>query len=195
MRLYLIYSSLNKQFLLNIHTHNFVLSFTSVWLIAIAPHLWINLYAAHTVLGHQGSEAKGGGGSWEKRFTSLRCLICRAPAGGCPRACVLQTNPPAARLKSGHAAPRHVRQSLQETAASSWIFLTALFTWAAPGVRARDPPHTWIPPPLRLIVRELSSTDSFLQTWLSESPILALAFISVSSPCFFSACTPPLTYQ
>ena len=129
------------------------------------------------MLRHQGAEAKGGGGGWEERFTSLRCLICRAPAGGCPRACALQTNPPAACLKPGHAAPRHVRQSFQETAASFWIFLTALFTWAAPGVRARDPPHTWTPPPPKLVVRELSSTDSFLQIWLSESAILALAFI------------------
>lgn len=96
------------------------------------------------MLRHQGSEAKGGGGGREERFTSLSGLICRAQAGGCPRACVLP-NPRCACLKPGHAAPRRVRGSLRETAASFWMFLTALFTWAAPGVRARSPPHTWTP--------------------------------------------------
>lgn len=116
MRLGLIYSFLNKQFLLNTHTHphthNFVLSATSLRLLVTALHLWINLYAACAVL-RAGARSKG----WRRRLgrkihfsqrPHLQSCCRRQEAAHVP---VSSQTPAAACLKPGHAASRRVGES------------------------------------------------------------------------------------
>ena len=123
VRLCLIYSSLNKQFLLNTHTHNFVLSAASVWLIAIPPSSMNQpLYSLHCAQA-PGRWSKG----WRRRlgrkihFSPLPHL---QSSGRRLPTCLCPPNQPPSCLSQAWSCSSQTRQT--ELSGNSCLFLDLL---------------------------------------------------------------------
>lgn len=172
---------LNKQCPAHTHTRTrtFVLSAASRWLLAAAPHLWINLCAACPVLRHSGSKAKGGGGDREESFTSLSWLICRVPqeAGGCPRACVLPKPSccqPQAWSCSSPACQRGLFRKHLSLPGYSWqLYL--------PGQAQESEPNLALTPGLFWLCPQARSRGAILSRALSPNPVIRIYHAGLSA--------------
>jgi hypothetical protein len=131
------------------HTHTHTHNFSLLPLLRdskLQSLVYESTYAASTLLWHQCSVAKGGGGGWEEGIASL----------GCSSAAILQEavhvpvssqTPAAACFKPGHAAPRRVRESPPGNSCLFLGILDSSIYLGRPRSESQDPALTWALPP------------------------------------------------
>lgn len=124
---------------------------------------------------------------WRRRlgrkihFSQLPHLQSRRRRQEAAHVPVSSQTPAAAYLKPGHAAPRRVGESPSgNICLLRGIFDSSIYL-DSPGCQSQRLIHTWTLLPHGLRVREPHRADSFLQVWSSESTMLALAPVSLTT--------------